>query len=279
VVPGAPGGGPFDTLPSDILTGIVSGAPINVGSTSSNGQGTSSLRPGLSIFSDLFGGGWGANEGGMVISGVLLDDVQLGFLIRAIQADRRSTLLFAPRLTLWNGQRSWISDGRHYAYVSDLEPVVAEAAVGWDPTISYLVSGSVLDVKATASADRRYVQLDLRPQVALPPDMTTETTVTAAVPSGTATAVITLPRVQVTHLMTSVSVPDGGTLLIGGIKMFEEHDVEAGVPVLSKVPVLKRLFSNRAQVRGNSNLIILVKPTIIIQAEKEEELGIDEYAE
>ena len=62
---------------------------------------------------------------------------------------------------------------------------------------------------------------------------------------------------------------------IGGLKMFEEHDVETGVPVLSKIPLLKRLFSNRAQVRGQSNLLIMVKPTIIIQAEKEEELGVD----
>lgn len=250
-------------------------APVVVGNTTSNGAGTSSLLPGLTTMGGLFGAGWAANEGGMVIAGSFLDDIQLGFLIRAIQADRRSTMLFAPRLTLWNGQRSWISDGTHSAYVSDLEPVVAEAAVGWDPTISYIVSGAVLDVKATASADRRYVQLDLRPQIALPPDLSNFTTVQAAVPQGIASADIVLPEVQITHLMTSVSVPDGGTLLIGGLKMFEEHDVETGVPVLSKIPLLKRLFSNRAQVRGQSNMLIMVKPTIIIQAEREEELGVD----
>jgi general secretion pathway protein D len=251
-------------------------APVVVGNNTSNGAGTTTLLPGLTTMGGLFGAGWAANEGGMVIAGSFLDDIQLGFLIRAIQADRRSTMLFAPRITLWNGQRSWISDGTNTAYVSDLEPVVAEASVGWDPEISYMVSGAVLDVKATASADRRYVQLDLRPQVALPPDMTNQTTIVAAVPQGPpATATITLPRVQITHLMTSVSVPDGGTLLIGGLKMFEEHDVETGVPVLSKIPLLKRLFSNRAQVRGQSNMLIMVKPVIIIQAEKEEELGVD----
>jgi len=46
-------------------------------------------------------------------------------------------------------QRAWISHGTHYAYVSDVEPVVAEAAVAWNPVISYLVYGAVLDVKAT----------------------------------------------------------------------------------------------------------------------------------
>ena len=39
------------------------------------------------------------------------------------------------------GQRSWISDGVHTAYVSDLDPVVAEAAVGWDPGLQYWLGG------------------------------------------------------------------------------------------------------------------------------------------
>jgi type II secretory pathway component GspD/PulD (secretin) len=204
----------------------------------------------------------------------------VGFLIRAIQADSRSTTLFAPRLTLWNGQRSWISDGTHFAYVSDLTPIVAEAAVAWDPTISYLVSGAVLDVRATASADRRYVQLDLQPQVALDPNFDRVISLIAYVPLGPSTTIdLPLPTVRVTSLATSVSVPDGGTLLIGGMKRFREADVETGVPVLSKVPILKRIFSNRAQARGHENLLILVKPTIIIQAEEEAKLGLEEGIE
>jgi general secretion pathway protein D len=238
-------------------------------------QGTGSLLPGLSINGDFATGAWSNVDAGMTIAGTFLDDIQVGFLIRAIQADRRSTTVFAPRVTLWNGQRAWVSDGTQSAYVSDLEPIVAEAAVSFDPTISYMTAGSILDVKATASADRRYVQLDLRPQIALPPDLSRTTTIEAGA-LVVASAEIVLPTVRMTHLMTSVSVPDGGTLLIGGLKSFEEHDVESGVPVLNKLPVLKRIFSNRAQVRGQSNMLLLVKPTIIIQAEKEEELGVDD---
>jgi len=255
------------------ITNTTAPGPIDPVTGNAVVQGTGSLLPGLSINGD-FGTTWSNVDAGMTISGTFLDDIQVGFLIRAIQADRRSTTVFAPRVTLWNGQRAWVSDGTQSAYVSDLEPIVAEAAVSFDPTISYMTAGSVLDVKATASADRRYVQLDLRPQIALPPDLSRTTTITAGA-IATASAEIVLPTVRMTHLMTSVSVPDGGTLLIGGLKSFEEHDVESGVPVLSKLPILKRIFSNRAQVRGQSNMLMLVKPTIIIQAEKEEELGVD----
>lgn len=278
-----PGGNTLNNLPGliDLGTGLPATAapqsrPLTLNSTSSNGMGVNRLMPGLQTMNSPFAN-FMANEGGMALSGVFLDEVQVGFLIRAIQADIRSTTLFAPRLTLWNGQRAWIADGTRFGYVGDLEPVVAEAAVGWDPTIEYITAGSLLDVKATVSADRRYVHLDLRPQVTQTPAFR-QVTIQAATPTqGIANAVLEVPTVRITELQTSVSIPDGGTLLIGGLKMYEEHDVEAGVPIFSKIPTLKRLFTNRGLQRGHANMLILVKPTIIIQSEEEAKLGTDEW--
>ena len=45
---------------------------------------------------------------------------------------------------------------------------------------------------------------------------------------------------------------------------------EMGVPVLSKIPFLKRLFTNRSMAKDEQILLILVRPTIIIQREVEQ---------
>ena len=45
---------------------------------------------------------------------------------------------------------------------------------------------------------------------------------------------------------------------------------EQGVPVLSDIPFLKRLFTNRANSEDEQVLLILVKPTILIQHEQEQ---------
>ena len=66
-----------------------------------------------------------------------------------------------------------------------------------------------------------------------------------------------------------MSVPDGGTLLLGGQKVSVEVEREAGVPILSKIPFIGRLFSNRSTVKDEKVLLILVKPTIILQEEAE----------
>ena len=43
------------------------------------------------------------------------------------------------------------------------------------------------------------------------------------------------------------------------------------MPILSKIPFIKRLFTNRGFVKDDQVLLILVKPTIIIQREREAE--------
>ena len=51
----------------------------------------------------------------------------------------------------------------------------------------------------------------------------------------------------------------------------EEIDIESGVPVLSKIPLLGRLFDNRSKIKDHKILLILVKPTIIFQEEADAE--------
>jgi general secretion pathway protein D len=82
---------------------------------------------------------------------------------------------------------------------------------------------------------------------------------------------VTLPQTERSRVRTRVSVPDGGTLLLGGLKQTAGTETEVGVPVLSKIPVLGRLFTNRSKVADQKILLILVKPTIILQEEADAE--------
>ncbi len=83
-------------------------------------------------------------------------------------------------------------------------------------------------------------------------------------------AFIQLPTLSSQRVQTTVSIPDGGTLLIGGQKLASETEVEAGVPILSKIPILKRAYSSRSLIKDEQTLLILIKPKILIQSEQEE---------
>ena len=87
---------------------------------------------------------------------------------------------------------------------------------------------------------------------------------------ATSEAEIQLPELQVQSIRTTVSVPDKGTILLGGQRRFEEVEIESGVPVLSKIPIVNRFFTNRIDSEQELTLVMLMRPEIVIQSENEE---------
>jgi len=210
------------------------------------------------------------------IGGTFLDDIQVDFLLRATQAYNQTKVMTAPRITLLNGQAATLNIQTETAYIEDIETESNfNNNIGGgrenntrDYEIGYYSTGTSLFVRGTVSADRRYVTMTIVPQVQnlveiveIPAEFNE---------AGEPTAFIQLPSLQVTTLVTTVSVPDRGTLLLGGQKLSGEIENERGVPLLSKVPFVNRLFTNREMVRDERTLLILVRPTIIIQREEEE---------
>ena len=60
--------------------------------------------------------------------------------------------------------------------------------------------------------------------------------------------------------------------MIGGLGKSSETKTSKGVPILSKIPIVRRLFSSDVIDRDIAladNLIILIKPTILIREEEE----------
>jgi len=208
------------------------------------------------------------------IAGQFLDDIQVDFLIQATQADRRTVTLTAPRLTFMNGQIANIVVGTQVAFISDLQPIVGTNAVGFDPDLNTVVEGVSLLLEGTVSADRRYVQLNVEATVSEIIEIANEQVIAIAggqlVSSAAGGSFIGLPITTATRVQTTVNVPDQGTALLGGQRIVSESEVETGVPILSKIPILNRFFSNRIESRDESTLMILLKPTILIQGEQEE---------
>jgi type II secretory pathway component GspD/PulD (secretin) len=143
------------------------------------------------------------------------------------------------------------------------------------PQYMPITSGSSLSITPVITHDKKNVLLGIitRQQDFL--GIRTSTVETPLVTGTTGGQVVEydvqLPETETSSLMTRVSVPDGGTLLLGGQKITAMVEKEAGVPVLSKIPLLGRLFSNRSTVKDQKILLILVKPTILLQEEREAE--------
>jgi len=240
-----------------------------IGATSNSLNLTQGLLPAAGFARDIV-----SSAPALGIAGQFLDDIQVDFLIKATQADRRTVTLTAPRLTLTNGQTSNVYVVTQRAIITDLEPVVGESAVGFDPTTGTVAEGVVMLVEAVVSSDRRFVTLNIDSSVNVIREIANQRISAvvggALVNSAETGSFIQLPVITTTRVQTTATVPDEGTLLLGGQRLVTEVDVETGVPVLSKIPIINRFFTNRIQSKEESTLMILVKPTILIQTEEEE---------
>ncbi|MGC6442515.1 MAG: hypothetical protein ACON4H_07610 [Rubripirellula sp.] len=228
----------------------------------------------------------------------ILSDIEAFFFLQAAQSDNRSNVMQAPKVTLFDGQFATISDQTQRPFVISITPVVGDFAVAQQPVIVVLNEGTQLNVQGIVSDDKRFVRLTLVPffsQIGAVDTFTYEgrrSTRTSSrdeedtngdgvvneddavdenntqdIVEGTT---VQLPTFAFTSVSTTVSVPDGGTILLGGIKRQAEGRVERGIPVLSKIPYVSRLFRNVSAGRDSSSLMLMVTPRIIIQEEEEE---------
>jgi len=221
--------------------------------------------------SATIGGGYGS----------ILDDLQVAFLLRAVQAHTDSKSLVAPKNTVLSGESSAFSvqDIVTYALPATTQSITQPSGIGttgtttgFQPNVGMISVGSMLSITPTITHDKKYVLLNI---VTTLTDLLRLRTHTVEGPVGADGVIeeydITVPETETSSVMTRVSVPDGGTLLLGGQKITSEVEKEAGVPVLSKLPIIGRLFRNRSTIKDHKILLILVKPTIMLQEEREAE--------
>lgn len=232
---------------------------------------------------------------GAQIGFAILSDIEAFFFVNAAQGDRRTNVLQAPKVTLFNGQLATVSDTSQSPFVISVIPVVGDFAAAQQPVIVVLNEGTFMSVQATVSSDRRFVRLTIVPFFSNIGEVntftfegrtTTRETSSSTGPTDSTTArsadketttsgtTVQLPTFSFVTVTTTVSVPDGGTVLLGGIKRLSEGRSEFGTPILNKIPYVNRLFKNVGIGRETQSLMMMVTPRIIIQEEEESLLGI-----
>lgn len=211
-----------------------------------------------------------SGNGGATVAFTLLDDLEVTGLLRAVEQSANATLVNAPRLTIYNNQRANLTLVNQVSYVKDYDVEVAQTSFIADPLIDVIQDGLTLDVRPTISHDRKYVTMEVQPAVAnlVRPIRTFETTL-----SGLSTPVVVeLPEVTVQQASTTVRVPDGGYLTIGGFKQITSIDRRSETPILSNIPIISFLFTRKGRSDEIRDLIIVMHVRIVDLGEQEAEL-------
>ncbi len=234
-------------------------------------------------------------NGGLSLGLAFLNDIQVYMFLEAAAGNRRINIMQAPKITLFNGQTSTVFVGDLAYFATGLQVYSANGQFvylpvnqafpigqGFNPngTGNGTSSGVSVTVQAVISADRRFVRLNLTPSLtalasATVPLYPITTFITPVFEGGSQgqpipfTQFFQQPSFTEISAQTTVAIPDGGTVLLGGLKTMAQGRNEFGPPVLSNVPYLNRLFKNVGIGQETRHVMLMVTPRIIINSEEE----------
>lgn len=228
------------------------------------------------------------NNGGISLGLAFLNDIQVYTFLEMAQGDQRANIMQAPKLTLFNGQTATLAVQNTEFYVTNVQVFSVNGQIVFVPTNQPLPGpgdfsqgGSMnISIQAVVSADRRFVRLNLPVNLAAQsgaavPLFPITTFITPVFEGGSQgqpipfTQFLQQPAFTSLNIQTTVVCPDGGTVLLGGLKSLRESRNEFGPPFLSKIPYLNRLFKNVGVGRDTRHIMIMVTPRIIINSEEE----------
>lgn len=160
-------------------------------------------------------------------------------------------VLARPNITTFDGRNAKLMMG-------DKVPVFTSTSDGSDTssdstlTVEYKDVGVTLDVTPRVNdADKDLITMVIKPKVS---------TISQWVESGNNKA----PQISERSAETIVRVKSGETILIGGLLKDEEIKSIKQIPFLSKLPILGELFKSRSIDKKNSEVVIAITPTIMV---------------
>ncbi|MBM3311382.1 MAG: type IV pilus secretin PilQ, partial [Candidatus Aminicenantes bacterium] len=168
----------------------------------------------------------------------ILDTFRLDMAVSALESKGEGRIVSSQRITAQNNKEAYINQGRQI-------PVQTQA--NFTVTVQYVNAG--LELRAT-------------------PQITAEGTIIMYVEiqnnaADFANLVNGIPPITTQSAKTTVTVPDGGTTVIGGIYRVEDSVTREKVPFLHQIPLLGNLFRNSAVTKQNRELLIFITPRIL----------------
>lgn len=168
-------------------------------------------------------------------------------------------VLSSPRVTASNNQKAVIKVGTDEYFVTD---VSSTTVAGTTPVTTPQVeltpffSGIALDVTPQIDKDGN-VLLHVHPSVIDVKEQTKNIKV------SNESLELPLAQSEIRESDTVIRAASGDVVVIGGLMKSENVEVVSQVPLLGDIPLLGELFKNRSKQKKKTELIILLKPTVV----------------
>ncbi len=173
--------------------------------------------------------------------GIIQEDFAV--FMRALDRVADTTVIANPKLLVLNRQRADLLVGAKLGYLST---TATESTT--TQTVNFLEVGTQLSVRPFVSQDE-FIRLEIRPSIS----------------DGTTTAIsgIVIPNQTTQEMTSNILVRNGQTVVLGGLFKEDTEISREQVPIAGDIPLLGAAFKGYDDKNERSEVIFLIKPTIM----------------
>ncbi|ABG41742.1 type II and III secretion system protein [Paraglaciecola sp. T6c] len=206
------------------------------------------------ITSSTIGGlGLGASGFNMTLDSAGQTRAMLNLFYKNEKANIRSR----PRLMVKSGGEASIDVGNEIPVITSNSQSTTDSDAVVLQTISYRKTGVLLEVKPTVHASG-FVDIEITQELS-------EATETSS-------SDIDSPTILNRKISTTVTLRDGGSVLLGGLISSTTSTGTQGVPILGRLPMIGKLFSTDSNAQDRTELMIMIIPYILNSPDEAEQL-------
>lgn len=168
-------------------------------------------------------------------------------------------VLSSPRVTASNNQKAVIKVGKDEYFVTNVSSTTVASATPVttpDVELTPFFSGIALDV--TPQIDKAgNVLLHIHPSVIDVKEQIKQIKVSDS------SLELPLAQSEIRESDTVIKAGSGDVVVIGGLMKTENVEYESQIPLLGDIPFIGEAFKNRSKEKRKTELVILLKPTVV----------------
>ncbi|MGB5144382.1 MAG: pilus (MSHA type) biogenesis protein MshL [Shewanella indica] len=202
------------------------------------------------------------------VTSLSLKGTDFAAMITLLDTQGDVDVLSSPRVTASNNQKAVIKVGRDEYFVTDVSSTtVASTTPVTSPEVELtpFFSGIALDVTPQIDKDGS-VLLHVHPSVT---DVKEQN---KSIKISDSALDLPLARSEIRESDTVIKALSGDVVVIGGLMKSENTEVVSKVPLLGDIPFIGEAFTNRSKLKRKTELVILLKPTVVVDGTWQKEL-------
>jgi general secretion pathway protein D len=168
-------------------------------------------------------------------------------VLTALGKDSRLKIVSSPTLMVIDNQKAQINVGKRVPTLSSTQSGVG-GTTGVIESVTYLETGVLLSVTPRVNLGGR-ITLEINQEVS---DAQT-----------TDTSNINSPTISRRQAQSTVTTQSGETLVFGGLIQTQRTFGTAGIPLLSKIPIIGGAFGRQKYTDSRTELVLLITPKLI----------------